>query len=405
MKILFIAPHFPAEMPQFTRALAEVGAEVWGAGNVPASHLSGQVRHVLAGYLELQHMLDERLQLREAVSVAAPHNFDCIETHWEPTVLLAARLRDALGVPGMDADTVMGFRDKALMKERLRAAGLRVPLDARIRKARQAWIEADRIGYPLVIKPISGAGSQDTYRVDNASELEDALSRMGHVEEASLEEYIEGDEFTFDAVSIDGKPQFESVAHYFPKPIESRSQEWISPAQIVFRDPTRADLQAGVELGRAALGALGMKTGFTHMEWYRTPSGEAVFGEIACRAPGGKLVDQMNFANDFDVYRGWAQAVVHGRFVEQPKRSYHVATVFKRAMGRGRIQRIEGLAEVRTRCGSSLVASDLLPIGHPRRDWRQTLLSDGSVTVRHPDYETVFSMMAAVIGRLRMYAA
>jgi hypothetical protein len=45
--------------------------------------------------------------------------------NWEPLVILAARLRERWGVPGMSVDVVRGFRDKQLMKERVRAAGLR----------------------------------------------------------------------------------------------------------------------------------------------------------------------------------------------------------------------------------------------------------------------------------------
>src|SRR5690606_19682670 len=127
--------------------------------------------------------------------------------------------------------------------------------------------------------------------------------------EVNLEEFIEGEEFTYDTVCIDGEPVFESVAQYFPKPLDGRAHEWITPAQIVFRDPYQPALMPGVELGRKVIKALGMTTGFTHMEWYKKPDGEAVFGEIAARSPGGKLVDQMNFANDFDVYREAARAI------------------------------------------------------------------------------------------------
>src|SRR5690606_7925196 len=138
--------------------------------------------------------------------------------------------------------------------------------------------------------------------------------------------------------------------------------------------------------------ALGMTTGFTHMEWYKKPDGEAVFGEIAARSPGGKLVDQMNFANDFDVYRETARAICWNSFEARPQRRYHVAALFKRAMGQGKIRRIEGLDEIKHRLGPSLVVSDLLPIGHPRRDWRQTLLSDGYMILRHPDFRTCMDM-------------
>ena len=60
-----------------------------------------------------------------------------------------------------------------------------------------------------------------------------------------------------------------------------------------------------------------------------------VFGEIGARSPGGKLVDQMNFANDFDLYREWARTVCLRSFDARPHRRYHVAALFKRAEGQG----------------------------------------------------------------------
>ena len=60
---------------------------------------------------------------------------DRVEALWEPMVLLAARLRERLGAPGISWDTALGFRDKGLMKERVAAAGLRVPHARRVRSA------------------------------------------------------------------------------------------------------------------------------------------------------------------------------------------------------------------------------------------------------------------------------
>jgi hypothetical protein len=102
------------------------------------------------------------------------------------------------------------------------------------------------------------------------AELEAALQATRAVPEASCEEYVEGEEFTFDTVCIDAKPAFENIAAYLPKPLEARSQEWVSPVIITVRDMDQERLAPGVELGRKVLAALGMGDGFTHMEWFLT---------------------------------------------------------------------------------------------------------------------------------------
>ena len=204
---------------------------------------------------------------------------DRILANWEPLVILAARLREKFGMPGMSVDTVLGFRDKQLMKERVKAAGLRVPHSFRVRSETETRAAAEKIGFPLILKPISGAGSADTYKVSNAAEFEQVLKAMRHVQEASCEEFIQGEEFTYDTVCVAGSPLYENCAAYLPPPLIARSNEWISPVIITVRDLTR--LRQGVQLGRKVLKALQMGDGFTHMEWFLTPRGEAVFGRPA----------------------------------------------------------------------------------------------------------------------------
>ena len=410
MRVVFLAPHYPAEMPQFVRALAESGAEVIGVSDVPPAQIPPDVRRHLTRYVRTDGPLqDEVAACAELVPVLRALAPDRIEALWEPLVLLAASLRDALGLAGpgrgMTRDTVLGFRDKQLMKERLAAAGVRVPKSARATTPAAVRDAAAWIGFPVIVKPIDGAGTADTHLVADAAALEHCLARVAHVPHLIVEEFILGEELTYDAVSIAGVPAFDSVAHYHPKPLESRTQEWISPAQIVYRDPhAQPELAPGIALGRQVLTALGMQTGFTHMEWFRTTTGEAVFGEIAARAPGAKLVDQMNWANDFDVFRGWAQAVLHGRFDEVAHRQYHVGVVFKRAHGAGHISRVEGHAQVRAAFGQFIVEDALLPIGAARRDWKNTLLSDGWIAVRHPGLGACRGMMQAIVEDVRLFA-
>ncbi len=406
MKVAFIAPAYPPEQRDFTRGLAEVGAQVIGVGDGHEGALPEMVRNALSRYIRIPRLFDEDAAAPEIAAALRPLGVDRVESNWEPTVLLAARVRELLGVPGMSYDACVGFRDKQTMKERIKAASLRVPHSHRVRSASEALEAAQEIGYPVIIKPISGAGSADTFRCHSEAELKEALRQTQHVAEASVEEFVDGDEYTYDTVCIDGRPHFENVAQYFPRPLTFRSEQWISPAQVVYRDIyDRPELAGGIELGRKVLGALGMGTGFTHMEWYRKRDGEVVFGEIGCRNGGGHFVDMMNWSNDFDIYREWARAVCHKRFEAKAQRLYHVGMVFKRAQGQGRIVHIDGLNEVRALCGKWLVADEILPVGSPRRDWKQTLISDGFLAFRHPDIRAVHTMMNAASRDLRLYAA
>ena len=152
------------------------------------------------------------------------------------------------------------------------------------------------------------------------------------------------------------------------------------------------------------LGALGFETGFTHMEWFRTPQGEAVFGEIGARPPGARLVHAMNYSCDIDLFAGWAEAACYGRLSQDTTKLYNVGMIFKRAQGQGRIQRIEGLQTLLARYGEHIAHVDLVPVGAPRRDPRSVVVGDGWVIVRHPDLGYTIEMAEAVGTDLCMYA-
>jgi len=325
--------------------------------------------------------------------------------NWEPLVMTAARLNEKFGLPGMSVDTVRGFRDKQLMKDRVAAAGLRVPRARRANSIADVWKAIEEIGYPAIIKPISGAGSADTYKVSSAAELTAVLPQLRHVAEAICEEFIEGDEYTYDAVCIGGVPAYESVTQYLPNALEMRSQEWVSPIMISIRDLEQPHIRPGIELGRGVLAALGMGDGMVHMEWFRTPTGEVVFGEIACRPGGACVVDLMNYTSDIDLFREWARVVTHHRFDAPTERKYNVAIVFKRAQGQGRISRMVGLTELYERYRPFIVEDTLLRPGTPRRDWKATLLSDGYIVMRHPDLAVAREMAIAAATDVHLFAS
>ena len=311
MNVVMLSPGFPLEMAYFTRALAQTGATVIGVGDQPVHVLPPEARDHLAHYEQVS-LADEGAVLGALEGLARHARIDQVECLWEPYMVLAARIREHLGLPGMTVEQTLPFRDKELMKQVLDAAGIRTPRHASTSTVQGAWEAAERIGYPLIVKPIAGAGSADTYRVDSPAELADVLPMVRHVEVLSVEEFIEAEEFTYDTVCGAGNVLFENISWYRPRPLQARSHEWISPMTVAVRDMDNDWLAGGQAMGREVLQALGFHAGFTHMEWYRKSDGEVVFGEIGARPPGARTVDVMNYATDGDLFRMWAEAVVSG---------------------------------------------------------------------------------------------
>lgn len=400
--IVMLSPGFPLEMAYFTRALAEVGATVIGVGDQPVDVLPTEARAALAHY-EHVSLADEEAVLAALRGLSRHARIDQVECLWEPYMVLAARIREDLGLPGMTVAQTLPFRDKELMKQVLDAAGIRTPRHASTGSNAGIYAAAEQIGYPLIIKPIAGAGSAATYRVDSPAELESVLPMIGHVETVSVEEFIEAEEFTYDTVCGGGDILYDNVSWYRPRPLQARSHEWISPQTVALRDLDRPELAGGIAMGRQVITALGFTAGFTHMEWYRKDDGEVVFGEIGARPPGARTVDVMNYACDADLFRLWASAVITGR-AEPVDRPYNAVSIFKRARGAGHIERVEGLERLLADHGDSVCVLDLLPVGAHRRDWRATLISDGMIILRDPDLDRLVGIADRFGNELQLYA-
>jgi hypothetical protein len=405
VNVLLISPGYPADMPEFTRGLADCGARVFGVGDSGAGSLPDLVKRSLSEYVQVRSLWDSQQVISELHDRLKGQQLDRIECLWEPGIMLAAELRQHFGVDGLTIEQANRFRDKEAMKLALDEAGIRTPRHRATDSIAGCWEAAEEFGFPLILKPIAGAGSADTYRIESRDDLRAVLPRLQHVPTISVEEFIDGEEYTFDTITIDGKIAYYNVAWYRPRPLIARSNEWISPQVIALRDLDDPQLADGIRMGFDVIKALEFGSGFTHMEWYRKADGEVVFGEIGARPPGAHQVDQMKYACDFDVFRAWGSAMTQGRMDETIERRYNVATIYKRALGVGRITHIDGADKLQQRFGEHVVWNTLLPPGSPRRDWLQTLVSDGFIMLRHPDLVETMAMADAVGSELQMYAS
>jgi len=96
--VVFLGPGYPGEMALFTRGLAEVGARVIGVGDQPVEALPPMARDALWKYVQIDSWADEDAVVHSVLSSLRGLEVDLIETLWEPTVVLAARLRACITV-------------------------------------------------------------------------------------------------------------------------------------------------------------------------------------------------------------------------------------------------------------------------------------------------------------------
>jgi biotin carboxylase len=125
---------------------------------------------------------------------------DRIEATIEAHTLPIAQVRENCTIPGTSVRTAWLCRDKPSMKEALRAAGVPTAASTGASSADEVYAFADAVGFPLILKPRTGAGALDTARVDNVAQLEATLAMFGGqaVDSIAVEEFVEGHEGFYD---------------------------------------------------------------------------------------------------------------------------------------------------------------------------------------------------------------
>jgi len=309
-------------------------------------------------------------------------------------------VRDALGIPGMGAEVARNFRDKSRMKDVFTAHGVPCAGHGVATSAQQASSIAGRLGLPVVVKPPAGAGARSTFRIDNA----DQLAAWLHVDPPSaaapalLEELVTGAEHSFDSVAIGGRVVWHSISRYLPTPLEVLENPWIQWSVLLPRSIGGAEYDAIRDGASRGLRALGMDTGFSHMEWFRLREGRIALSEVAARPPGAQFTSLLSYAHDTDMYGAWARLEILGSF-DPPRRRHAVGAVYLRGQGRGVVRGVHGLDILQNELGDLVVEARLPEEGQPRSESYE---GEGYVILRHEDTEVVAAALRRVVEVARV---
>lgn len=388
MNVILIEPAFPSYQRHFARALKTIGANVTAVGERPIDHLDGELQGWLTRYFQVRSVTDEQELLNVVRHVQSFEWVDRLEATIEAHVLPAARVREATGIPGTSVRTAYLCRDKPVMKDALRAAGIPVAQSIGTDDPKEVRAFAAAVGLPIVIKPRDAAGASGTFKASSQDELERALHDSGVARRApvAVEEWVEGHEGFIDTLTVGGHIHHSFVTHYFPNVLEAMRTRWISP-QMVATNAVEADVYDEVRRVAAAVNAaLGINTTATHMEWFFGPKGLKV-SEIGCRPPGVNHWDLYNDANEMDIYRDWALAVTHGRTEQRPSRRYACGLVALRPDRDGVISGYEGADRVFSDLGDQITASHFPALGTPTQGVAAGFMANAWMRVRMPDFD------------------
>jgi hypothetical protein len=400
--VAFVAPYLLETTARFVTAAAKVpGVELALVTSEPEHRVPADLRGALAGHWRIDDPLDPG-QIAGAVQglrgrVGPVQRLLAVLEQLQVPV---AQVREQLGITGMDAATAHNFRDKAAMKSVLRAAGVPCARHRLADSAAAAVGFAEEVGFPVVVKPPAGAGAKSTFRLDHADDLQGWLDAAPPTPDrlALLEEFLSGQEGSYDSVTVDGKVVWHSISSYVPTPLEVLRNPWIQWLVLLPRDidgPEYAGIRA---TGPAALRALGLHTGLTHLEWFRRPDGTVAVSEVAVRPPGAQITSMLCYAHDMDLYAAWARLMVFGDF-EPPERKWAVGTAYLRGQGTGRVREVQAVDGLWDSVRSAVVESRLPERGQVTSGSYE---GDGYVIVRHPETAVVTDALRRLVTGVRI---
>ena len=278
------------------RQVEELGAELHVLNGVGEPDFWPAARYRIAGSKRLGDLI------AAARAWHAQERFDGVLTFAESSVVAAAAVAEALGLPGPGVEAARTSRNKLLMREAHERGGVPHPRFRFVPDLDAALAAAEEIGYPVILKPTLGSGSNFVFRLDGPDDMRlrfpqavagidgmvwYALEPEG--EDAGphgmlVESFLDGAEFLTESVVWDGEVFVGSI-------VDRVTVEGTTFDDDVHHAPTALGPDQVAAVHRviaAAARAQGLTRSVMHAE-VRFHRGEPYILEIAVRPGGGGL--------------------------------------------------------------------------------------------------------------------
>lgn len=229
---------------------------------------------------------------------------DRIVVFEEGDILHAARLRDRFEIPGQTYASALAFRNKVVMKEVAQRGGIPVSPFQALEAPLDAMVFAKHHGYPVVIKPMAGMSSTDTFILPDEQSLRTWLSNHS-VDNMMVEQFVDGAVYHVDGIYDHGQFPFMVTSQYINTCLAYRTGK--GTGHIVM-NPSDFLAQRLMKFTTDLLAVMPTPavTAF-HTEIFVTPNGSLLLCEVASRAPAARVPELFQQAFGFNIHRALAQ--------------------------------------------------------------------------------------------------
>ena len=199
--------------------------------------------------------------------------------------ITAQYVAEHLGLPCNSTRSILITSNKYEMRKALKTAGIATPQFCLVDNIEGYEQRIKELSFPLIVKPVDRSGSRSVTKVECVAEVKDAVQNaieQSFCKQAIIEEWIDGEEYSCECISYEGKHQFLALTKKFT----TGSPNFIETGHI---EPAKLDCdvyQRVIQHIFSALNALEIRMGASHSEFKIDRDGIPHIIEIGARMGG-----------------------------------------------------------------------------------------------------------------------
>ncbi len=333
---VFISPNFPTNYWMFCKELKKNGMRVLGIGDAPYDELRPELREALHEYYRVTSLEDDEEVFRAVAFFTFKYGkIDWLESNNEYWLRRDAWLRTEFHIlTGPQEADMDKIKLKSAMKEYYGKAGLACARYILVQGWEDGKAFVDKVGYPVVVKPDNGVGTNNTYRLECDEDLQSFL-RVKDNNTYIMEELVRGHVETYDAIlDSKGQPIYEAgnVTPLNLIDVVNKNGECL----YYIRKDILPEIR---EAGLKTIAAFDVKSRFVHLEFFILDEDQEGLGvkdqviglEVNMRPSGGYTPDMYNYAHETDVYKIWADMIAFDRSTLADGKHHYAPFIGRRA--------------------------------------------------------------------------